>query len=77
MVLSTLRSASLSRISNLSQPDFCAATARCDGRRVKDLYTGKKSALSPANSVPHDLGDPEDEPIVKVNAYRYRKGIFY
>ena len=26
--------------------------------------------MSPKNSVPHDLGDPEDEPLENVNAYR-------
>lgn len=33
------------------------------------LYNGKYNKLKTQNSVPHDLGDPEDEPWSSVNAY--------
>ncbi len=36
----------------------------------RELYGGRKVLLNPAWSVPHDLGDPEDEPFDRCNAYR-------
>ena len=53
------------------QMDFVRFTAAGDGgATVKELYGGRRVGRSPEYSVPHDLGDPEDEPFVRVNAYR-------
>ncbi len=51
------------------QSDFCDATANEDDRLFKELYHGRIVPKNPAGSVPHDLGDPEGEPFVDVNAY--------
>ncbi len=34
--------------------------------RVVELYSGKQVARKVINTVPHDLGDPEEEPWIKV-----------
>jgi len=50
--------------------DYLAFTSGDDQRRVFELYSGRRVALNSALAVPHDLGDPCDEPYLKVNAYR-------
>ncbi|GBP80065.1 Non-lysosomal glucosylceramidase [Eumeta japonica] len=35
----------------------------------KSLYNGKYVKTKVKDSIPHDLGDPEDEPFVNINAY--------
>lgn len=51
------------------QYDFRDAIAAeiTDGR--KHLYDGSVSARKVADSVPHDLGDPDEEPFVQINSY--------
>jgi hypothetical protein len=39
---------------------------REDRERVVELYSGKQVARKVINTVPHDLGDPEEEPWIKV-----------
>ncbi|GJQ71601.1 hypothetical protein Trydic_g11303 [Trypoxylus dichotomus] len=38
-------------------------------QKVRMLYDGKKAKRKVKNSVPHDLGDPFDEPYVRYNGY--------
>jgi Predicted bile acid beta-glucosidase len=52
------------------QADYCDATQTEDPTLVWELYGGNWVPLNKALSVPHDLGDPEDDPWIKVNAYR-------
>lgn len=52
------------------QADYCDATQTEDPTLVWELYGGNWVPLNKAFSVPHDLGDPEDDPWIKVNAYR-------
>merc|ERR1719244_629041 len=40
-----------------------------DREMVTELYGGKVCQRKVLNSVPHDLGDPEDEPWLRVNSY--------
>eukprot|EP00090_Calanus_glacialis_P001049 TRINITY_DN10747_c0_g1_i1.p1 TRINITY_DN10747_c0_g1~~TRINITY_DN10747_c0_g1_i1.p1 ORF type:complete len:818 (-),score=118.10 TRINITY_DN10747_c0_g1_i1:399-2852(-) len=40
-----------------------------DKELVTELYGGKRNFRKVAFAVPHDLGDPEEEPWVKVNSY--------
>lgn len=40
-----------------------------DRELVTELYGGKRNLRKVAFAVPHDLGDPEEEPWVKVNSY--------
>lgn len=51
------------------QYDFreCIATELNDTRKA--LYDGKTAKRKVRNSVPHDLGDPEEEPFSLINAY--------
>lgn len=35
----------------------------------KHLYDGKSTARKVANSIPHDLGDPDEEPFTLINSY--------
>lgn len=35
----------------------------------KNLYDGKYTSRKVKNSVPHDLGDPDEEPFVLINSY--------
>ncbi len=41
-------------------------THREDRERVVELYSGKQVGRKVINTVPHDLGDPEEEPWIKV-----------
>ena len=50
--------------------DFVRYTAKEDLTSVTELYGGRKVPLNHSFSVPHDLGDPDDEPFVRANAYR-------
>jgi hypothetical protein len=36
--------------------------------RVVELYSGKQVGRKVINTVPHDLGDPEEEPWIKVSS---------
>ena len=53
------------------QTDFCHFTATTDTTTLNELYGGKKMVRNAIHSVPHDLGDPEEDPYLLVNAYRY------
>ena len=52
------------------QTDFCQFTSSQDNTVINELYGGKKMLRNRADSVPHDLGDPEEDPYLLVNAYR-------
>ena len=51
------------------QLDFLEWSEREDREEVRELYGGTKHWRKVAPSVPHDLGDPAEEPWVKVNSY--------
>jgi len=51
------------------QMDFLESVGKVDGQRWKELYSGRDVQRKVKNSVPHDLGDPEEEPWLKVNSY--------
>ena len=51
------------------QLDFLNWSEREDKELVVELYSGKRHMRKVSNSVPHDLGDPEEEPWIKVNSY--------
>lgn len=51
------------------QYDFADTVLHEDSRRTKYLMTGEFGIRKAANTVPHDIGDPEDEPWKRVNAY--------
>ncbi|RUS80876.1 hypothetical protein EGW08_011347 [Elysia chlorotica] len=40
-----------------------------DKERVKFLMAGHTGMRKVANCIPHDIGDPEDEPWIRINAY--------
>ncbi|KAK3872278.1 hypothetical protein Pcinc_022635 [Petrolisthes cinctipes] len=52
------------------QYDMALWTTSADLSPRTHLFGGKKGVRKLANAVPHDIGDPEDEPFVKVNAYQ-------
>jgi hypothetical protein len=39
--------------------------------RVVELYSGKQVGRKVINTVPHDLGDPEEEPWIKVSIFAF------
>jgi len=51
------------------QYDFGDTVTREDTEYMKVLMTGADGVRKVANCVPHDIGDPEDEPWERVNAY--------
>ena len=51
------------------QLDFLEWSEREDREEVRELYGGCRHWRKAAPSVPHDLGDPAEEPWVKVNSY--------
>ena len=51
------------------QLDFLDWVEREDKERVTELYGGATNWRKVGRSVPHDLGDPAEEPWVKVNSY--------
>jgi len=51
------------------QLDILDWSDREDKELMTELYGGKRNFRKVANAVPHDLGDPEEEPWVKVNSY--------
>ena len=51
------------------QLDMIDWAEREDKDRVVELYGGRKGDRLVRGSVPHDLGDPEDEPFCRVNSY--------
>ncbi|XP_076443638.1 non-lysosomal glucosylceramidase-like isoform X2 [Babylonia areolata] len=51
------------------QYDFADTIHTEDGQQTKYLMHGDVGVRKAANTVPHDLGDPEDEPWKRVNAY--------
>ena len=51
------------------QLDFLDWSEKEDREIVSTFGEGKNHMRKAANSVPHDLGDPEEEPWVKVNSY--------
>ncbi|KAK7066213.1 Non-lysosomal glucosylceramidase [Halocaridina rubra] len=52
------------------QYDMAHWTTTADLTPRIHLFRGNKGARKLANAVPHDIGDPEDEPFVRVNAYQ-------
>ena len=51
------------------QLDFLDWAEREDRQAVTELYSGARHWRKVSPSVPHDLGDPAEEPWVKVNSY--------
>jgi hypothetical protein len=51
-------------------------TYREDRERVAELYSGKQVGRKMINTVPHDLGDPEEEPWIKVSICPSLKVVF-
>ena len=51
------------------QLDMLDWSDREDNEIVTELYGGKRNLRKVAFAVPHDLGDPDEEPWVKVNSY--------
>ncbi|XP_063225117.1 non-lysosomal glucosylceramidase isoform X3 [Bacillus rossius redtenbacheri] len=51
------------------QRDFCDAVPREIATRRSHLYNGKVAFRKVKNSIPHDLGDPDEEPLELLNAY--------
>ncbi|KAK7116158.1 non-lysosomal glucosylceramidase-like isoform X2 [Littorina saxatilis] len=51
------------------QYDFADTILGEDTKPTKYLMSGEMGVLKAANTVPHDLGDPEDEPWKRPNAY--------
>ncbi|XP_046562638.1 non-lysosomal glucosylceramidase-like [Haliotis rubra] len=52
------------------QYDIAQSVMSEDRTRVKYYTSGNKGQLKTLHTVPHDVGDPEDEPWKRVNAYR-------
>lgn len=51
------------------QYDMAASVLQEDPRRRKYLMSGAMAPVKSRNVVPHDIGDPDDEPWQKLNAY--------
>uniref|UniRef100_H3AXX8 Non-lysosomal glucosylceramidase n=1 Tax=Latimeria chalumnae TaxID=7897 RepID=H3AXX8_LATCH len=51
------------------QYDIAAAVVKEDTTQRVHLMSGRMSQVNSKNVVPHDIGDPEDEPWERVNAY--------
>ncbi|XP_050400246.1 non-lysosomal glucosylceramidase isoform X1 [Patella vulgata] len=51
------------------QYDYAATIVKNDDTCMKYLMHGAKGPTHVANTVPHDMGDPEDEPWKRVNCY--------
>lgn len=51
------------------QRDFCDTIAREDRHKQWHLFRGDITFRKKKNSVPHDLGDPCEEPFLKINSY--------
>ena len=51
------------------QYDFADTVRQENPTRVQYLYTGAYDKQKSPNSVPHDIGEPENEPWVRLNAY--------
>ncbi|ESP03323.1 hypothetical protein LOTGIDRAFT_237752 [Lottia gigantea] len=51
------------------QYDMAATIVRNDETNMQYLMSGEKGPTHIANTVPHDIGDPEEEPWKKVNCY--------
>nr|CAD7442175.1 unnamed protein product [Timema bartmani] len=51
------------------QRDFCDSISEENVTRRSHLYDGKVTHRKVKNSVPHDLGDPDEEPYLLINAY--------
>ncbi|XP_046895969.1 non-lysosomal glucosylceramidase [Hypomesus transpacificus] len=51
------------------QYDIAGSVVQHDPTERLHLMSGRYSAVKTRNVVPHDIGDPDDEPWVRVNAY--------
>ena len=51
------------------QYDVLAWADRADFHPVTELYGGRSGCRKLQGTVPHDLGDPEDEPWIRINSY--------
>ncbi|XP_070541626.1 non-lysosomal glucosylceramidase-like, partial [Ptychodera flava] len=51
------------------QYDMASTIPLEDSEMLQESYGGKQMKRKVANVVPHDIGDPEDEPWVRVNGY--------
>ncbi|XP_041367827.1 non-lysosomal glucosylceramidase-like [Gigantopelta aegis] len=57
------------KIQESIQYDIADSVVSEDLASVKFCMSGEKGIVKTANTVPHDIGDPEDEPWKRVNAY--------
>uniref|UniRef100_A0A673Z4N0 Non-lysosomal glucosylceramidase n=2 Tax=Salmo trutta TaxID=8032 RepID=A0A673Z4N0_SALTR len=51
------------------QYDIAGSVVSCDPTERLHLMSGRNSPVKVKNVVPHDIGDPDDEPWQRVNAY--------
>lgn len=51
------------------QYDFADTIKQENNTQIQVLYNGRYDKQKHANSLPHDIGDPEDEPWKNLNAY--------
>jgi non-lysosomal glucosylceramidase len=51
------------------QYDIAAAIPHEDTRHIRFCMSGEVDVVKKADCVPHDVGDPEDEPWIRTNAY--------
>lgn len=51
------------------QYDFADTIKQENNTQIQYLFTGKYDNQKHVDSIPHDIGDPENEPWLKLNAY--------
>ncbi|XP_065333183.1 non-lysosomal glucosylceramidase [Cloeon dipterum] len=57
------------QLQKVLQYDIRDSISKEDLSRRKHLYDGQKAIRKSAGSVPHDVGDPEEDPFVNINSY--------
>lgn len=57
------------KLQTVLQRDFCDTIPREDRSRRWQLFDGDVTYRKVKNSIPHDLGDPYEEPFLKINSY--------
>ncbi|KAK7867239.1 hypothetical protein R5R35_000233 [Gryllus longicercus] len=57
------------RLQEILQYDLMDSILKSDKTKQWELYDGSIEDRKVANSVPHDLGDPYEDPFIRINAY--------
>lgn len=57
------------KLQSVLQRDFCDTIPKEDRSWQWHLYNGEIGYRKIKNSLPHDVGDPYEEPFVKINSY--------